>query len=181
MRSYSTDAIILSRKNLGEADKILTIFSKNYGKYNVIAKGIRRPASRKRGSLEIFNYVKVWLARGKNLDIVTDVEVKDDFSAWRNNLEKIASVYHLAEIIIRIVPEGQENKQVFEIFYKFLKVLENTEQKDLQFVVQKFKKDILAALGFVRKDQTVARLDRIIESLVESRLKTKKFLKLLGR
>jgi len=64
-KTYSSEGIILSRKNYGEADRILTVFSKNYGKVTLLAKGIRKLISKKRGHLEIFSEVKFSAVSGK--------------------------------------------------------------------------------------------------------------------
>src|SRR5215467_16323014 len=68
-RRYVTDAIVLSRFDLGEADRVLTLITPHDGKLKAIAKGIRRPASRLGGSLEPFAELRVALARGRTFDV----------------------------------------------------------------------------------------------------------------
>lgn len=87
-RTYKTEGIILKRINLGEADKIITLYSRHYGKIRCIAKGIRNITSRKGGNLELFNRVAIFLAKGKNLDIITEVQLLDSFSGFRQDLKK---------------------------------------------------------------------------------------------
>ena len=70
-RRYTTDAIVLSRFDLGEADRVLTLITPAGGKLKAIAKGIRRPTSRLGGSLEPFAELTVALARGRTFDVVT--------------------------------------------------------------------------------------------------------------
>ena len=98
-RNYKTEAIILSRKNYSEADRILTLYSKNFGKIYTIAKGIRRPSSRKRGSLEIFSHITFSASRGKSLDIMTEVETVDNFDEVRSDLKKVSVAYFFVETI----------------------------------------------------------------------------------
>ncbi|MFH1792345.1 MAG: DNA repair protein RecO, partial [Patescibacteria group bacterium] len=57
-RNYSTEAIILATKDYSEADRILVVYTKDFGKLSLIAKGVRKTTSKKRGHLEIFNYLK---------------------------------------------------------------------------------------------------------------------------
>jgi DNA repair protein RecO (recombination protein O) len=78
-RSYTSEGIVLARKNYGEADRIISVFSKDKGRIAFIAKGTRRPKSRKRGHIEIFNRVKFQAVTGRGLDIITEAEVIDDF------------------------------------------------------------------------------------------------------
>ena len=74
-RRYTTDAIVLSRFDLGEADRVLTLITPTGGKLKAIAKGVRRPTSRLGGSLEPFAELTVALARGRTFDVVTQVSV----------------------------------------------------------------------------------------------------------
>ena len=74
-RRYTTDAIVLSRFDLGEADRVLTLITPTGGKLKAIAKGVRKPTSRLGGSLEPFAELTVGLARGRTFDVVTEVRV----------------------------------------------------------------------------------------------------------
>lgn len=179
-RTYSTEGIILARRNYGEADRFLTIFTKHYGKIRVIAKGVRRPSSRKRGSLELFNYVKLFLAKGHNLDIITEVESKDTFSLWRKDLTKVAVAYHLCEVIARLTAEHQENKEIFELLVHALEKLHTINYWDIYPFIQNFKVRTLEELGFLERDKGVPKdLDNYIEDLINGSLRTRNFLKRL--
>ncbi|MDP2948050.1 MAG: DNA repair protein RecO, partial [Chloroflexota bacterium] len=71
---YKTEAIVLRQRKLGEADKIVTLYTPNYGKLDAVAKGVRRPKSRLGGHLEVLTHVMVMLAQGRNLDVVTQAQ-----------------------------------------------------------------------------------------------------------
>jgi DNA repair protein RecO (recombination protein O) len=74
-RVYRTEAIVLHHREIGEADKVLTIYSADQGKFDAIAKGVRRPTSRKSGHLEELSHSSLLLAHGRTLDVVTQCEV----------------------------------------------------------------------------------------------------------
>ena len=76
-----TDAIVLSRFDYGEADRIMTLFTPELGKFKAIAKGVRRPTSRLGGALEPLAELRVALARGRTFDVVTQVEVSAGVAA----------------------------------------------------------------------------------------------------
>lgn len=176
-RTFSTEAVILSRKNLGEADRILTVFSKHYGRMRLVAKGIRRTTSRKRGSLELFNYTRFLVASGKSLDIVADSEVKDTFSLWRKDLTKIAIAYHLVELVQRLTPEREEHREVFDLLVNAFSKLSNLNYWELYPFIQSFKVSLLEELGYLERDKTTPKnLDIYIEDLINGRLYTTKFL-----
>ncbi len=64
---FKTEGVIIAKKNFGEADRILTIFTRDHGKIGCIAKGVRRPRSKKAGHVELGNWCKFFIARGKIL------------------------------------------------------------------------------------------------------------------
>lgn len=168
--SYSTQGIVLKQINLGEADKILTIYSKHYGKVRLLAKGIRKLTSRKRGNLELFNWVKIFVAKGKNLDIITEAEVIKSFRSWRKDLPKVALAFHFCELVERLTAEGVANKEVFEILTEAL--TDPSQAKD-------FELNLLIYLGFWPKGKfaTVTDLEAYIEQIIEKRLKSKDIFK----
>ena len=79
MRSFGSNAVVLSAKSYSEADKIITVFSKDFGKLTLMAKGVKRLKSRKRGSLEVFSNIKFFAHKGRGMPVVTEVEIIDNF------------------------------------------------------------------------------------------------------
>src|SRR5437870_10329790 len=95
-RVYRVDAVILKRSDMGEADRLLTIFTPSLGKVRVIAKGVRKIQSRKSGHVELFTHVNLLIARGRNLDIVTQAETIEPYLALRGDLERTAYAFYFA-------------------------------------------------------------------------------------
>ena len=85
-RSFRMQAIVLRHQNFGEADRLLVIFSQEKGKLRAIAKGVRKPRSRKAGHLEPFTRVSLQLARGRDLMIVTQAETLEAYLPIREDL-----------------------------------------------------------------------------------------------
>ena len=104
-RRYTTDAIVLSRFDFGEADRILTLITPGSGKLKAIAKGIRRPTSRLGGSLEPFAELQVALARGRTFEVATQVSVGHAWLNLRDSLESAATAWYLAELADRSLEE----------------------------------------------------------------------------
>jgi len=173
---YKTEGIILKRKNFGEADKILTIFSKHYGKIKVIAKGIRKITSKKAGILELFNHCKLVLAKGKDLDIITEAQVINSFSSWRKNLNKVGTAWYFCELVDKLIAEGQANKDLFELLKNYL---ENLSQKDNPQFIRSFEEHLLNQLGFgipLSWRRWQGSLKPYIESIAEKEIQTPKML-----
>ncbi|MDO8487574.1 MAG: DNA repair protein RecO [Candidatus Curtissbacteria bacterium] len=143
---FATEGVILARKNFGEADRLLTIYTKDHGKISAIAKGVRRPRSKKAGHLELGNWCKVFVAKGKNIDLLTEVEVKRAFGIAEFGEKKANKIYHLLEIVDILTPHNQKNLRVFSLLVSFLKKTSNGE--DFNLVSSAFKTKLLSALGF---------------------------------
>src|SRR4030042_4526114 len=104
-RTYQTDAVILRRRNWGEADRILTLFTPLRGKIRVRAVGVRKPASRKAGHLELFHRATLFLAKGRDFDIVTQAETLEAYPRLREDLARSEAASHAAQILDRLSPE----------------------------------------------------------------------------
>ena len=87
-RNYSTEAIVLRTRDNKDADKIITLFTRDFGKQTVIAKGIKKLSSRKRGNLEVFNEVKTSVVNTKGMGIITEVQLLNSFENVRSSLQK---------------------------------------------------------------------------------------------
>jgi DNA repair protein RecO (recombination protein O) len=123
-RRYTTDAIVLSRFDFGEADRILTLITPGGGKLKAIAKGIRRPTSRLGGSLEPFAELRVALARGRTFDIVTEVHVGHAWLHLRDALEPTATAWYLAELADRSLEERHTAEPLYALLRRAYELLD---------------------------------------------------------
>lgn len=176
MKTYKVEGIILKRTNLGEADKIITVFTKEEGKLKILAKSIRKITSRKAGSLELFNHVKLLLVKGKNLDIITEVVVVSDFSIWRTNLKKVGVAFYIAELVDKLTPEKQEQIRVFNLLHQCFSSL-NTE--NIVNLILNFEKELLNELGFglPQNFDCQKSLKTYIEEITEKRINSPKIIR----
>lgn len=177
MRIYRTEGIIIRRTNFGEADRLLTIFTKDYGKIKVLAKGIRRITSRRGGNVELLNSTILVLREGRNLDTLEEATVKKSFSLIRKNLKKIAWAYHVCEIVDGLCPERQENREVFDLMTKTLSSL-NEEETGLEEVIISFERSVLKDLGFWPRNKDIRKeeVESLLEQILEKKLRSKSFL-----
>ncbi|KKU02477.1 MAG: repair protein RecO protein, partial [Candidatus Woesebacteria bacterium GW2011_GWE1_45_18] len=108
-RTYSDEGIVLTRRHYAEADRILSVYSKNHGRLSLIAKGVRRPTSKKRGHIEVFNQIKFQAVRGRGLDLMTEAEIIENFAEIRKSLKKVALAYYFMEVVGRTTHEGEKH------------------------------------------------------------------------
>ena len=97
-RLYRVSAIVLKRRDQGEADRLLTVFTRDRGKLTLLAKGVRRQASRKAGHIEPFTHVDLLVAKGKSLDLVTQAETVAAHRALREDLWRSTWASYVAEL-----------------------------------------------------------------------------------
>ena len=119
-RLYRAEAIVLRRMNLGEADRLLTLYTPEWGKIRVLAKGVRKPTSRKAGHLELFTHSRLLIAKGRSLDIVTQAETITPFLLLRKDLIRTSYAYYVAELVDRFLEEGEESPALFRLLLESL-------------------------------------------------------------
>ncbi len=123
-RLYVTDAIVLTRFDYGEADRIMTLFTPAHGKLKAIAKGVRRTKSRLGGSLEPLAELRVALARGRTFDVVTQVQVTHAWLRLRDSLESTATAWYLAELADRSLEERHEAEGLYALLRRAYELLD---------------------------------------------------------
>jgi DNA repair protein RecO (recombination protein O) len=114
-RVYRTEAIVLRRTDFGEADRLLTAFTPNRGKLRLVAKGARKPSSRKSGHVELFSHGQFMVAVGRDLDIVTQAETLEPFLPLREDLLRTTYAYYVAELADAFTAERDENRPLFDL------------------------------------------------------------------
>jgi DNA repair protein RecO (recombination protein O) len=127
MPLYPEQGIILRTMRLGEADRIVTIFSQGSGKIRAVAKGVRKTKSRFGGRLEPFSHVDVLLYRGRDLDIVTQCETITSFRAVREDYERFTAGEAILEATDRVAEERERNVRQFMLLLGALRALAGGE------------------------------------------------------
>ena len=145
-RLYKTEAIVLRRRGLGEADKVLVLYTPFLGKLSAVAKGVRRPTSKLGGHVELLTHSMMMLARGRNLDIVTQSQAIHSFPGLRSSLERATYGFCAAELVDRFTVDQIENQPVFRLLLKLLTHLEETDVPDQ--AMRHFEMHLLDLLGY---------------------------------
>lgn len=174
-KRYSSEGIVLARRNYSEADRILAVYCKKFGKLSLMAKGVRKPKSRKRGSLEVFSHIKFSASRGKNLDLITEVEIIDSFASMRRSLKKVAVAYYLMEVVGRVTREGEKNNEFYSHILATLRALQarglsasgGKKAEALKKLRKGFVYNTLVLLGFWPKGKPMDNPDKVLENVVE--------------
>jgi DNA repair protein RecO (recombination protein O) len=151
-RVYSTEGIVLRRTDFGEADRILTLFTPTHGKLHAIAKGIRRTTSRKAGHLEPFMRTQILLAAGRDLEIVTQAEARELFTALREDLWHSSGASYAGELVDRYLEDADPHPRVYALFVETLRRLDAGAQTGDQgrswLALRYFELSLLDELGY---------------------------------
>lgn len=166
--SYSGEGIVLGRRNFGEADRILSIYTHSFGRVALIAKGIRRPKSKKRGHLEIFSRVKFQAITGHGLDIMIEVEIVNDYKNIRLSLKRVSLAYYFMEVIGKITHEGEPNPELFNLLLHFLQNLNLTN--NLKKLRMDFILKLLTLMGYWPEGKEMNDADGALEEVIERQI-----------
>lgn len=145
MHGLKVEGIVLRRRNLGEADRILTVFSYQKGKISVLAKGVRRITSRRAGNVELLNRVIMYLHQAKTFLILTEATSLDTYQKLKEDLTLSTYAFHIIELVDKLTAENQENRVVYE---DLVNVLQRLSRNPRQILIRAFEVKILKYLGF---------------------------------
>ncbi len=145
-RLYKTEAIVLRQRKLGEADRILTLFTPAYGKLDAKAKGVRKTTSRMGGHLQPLNRCMVQLARGRTMEVVAGCETLESFQPLRDDLGRLSRALYAAELADRFLPERVENIPTYRLLLDTLRRLQGTA--DIDLALRHYEMKLLERSGF---------------------------------
>jgi DNA repair protein RecO (recombination protein O) len=145
-RVFATPAIVLRQRRLGDADKILTLYTARFGKVDAVAKGVRKAKSRLAGHVEPLTQATFQLAKGRNLDIVTQVETVESFQALRDDLDRLSRALYCAELLDKFTETHQENFELYRLLLDTLRRLATRD--DFDTPVRFYEMALLDALGY---------------------------------
>jgi DNA repair protein RecO (recombination protein O) len=146
-RSYRTPAIILKRRDMGEADRLVTMFTPFHGKIEAIARGARKPASTKTGHVELYTRADVLIAKGRDIDMLSQVEMTEPYLPLREDLMKSACASYVVELLDRFTFSDDIDVQgLFRLLDETLVRL--CSDDDLRLVVRYYELNLLDEAGF---------------------------------
>ena len=139
MPSFKAKAVVLKTHNLGEADKILRLYSQEKGLIDAVAKGARKLKSKFGGRLELFNFIDCELSKGKSLDILTQAELVRNFKNISSDFNKFLFCQLISEIILKTHPSESESSQktaslLFKLIYVSFSEMNSAPSGDLSLL-----------------------------------------------
>jgi DNA repair protein RecO (recombination protein O) len=130
-RSLRVEGIVLQHTDFGEADRLLTIYTRELGKIRAIVKGVRKPRSRKAGHIEPFTRTALLLARGRNLFILTQAEAIDLYSHIKEDLVLLGYGSYIIELLSSFTFDGEENQSLYRLVKNALHRIDRGDDPNL--------------------------------------------------
>jgi DNA repair protein RecO (recombination protein O) len=125
-RVRSTHALVLRRRDVNDADRVLTVFTPREGKIELLAKGVRKTTSRKAGHVELFTHVTLVVAQARTWDIITEAATVESFRHLREDLDAIAAANYVAELVDNFTDANDDNQPVWDLALFALRALDET-------------------------------------------------------
>jgi DNA repair protein RecO (recombination protein O) len=179
MRTIQVEGIILKRRNFGEADRIITVFTREFGKMQIKAKGVRKIASKRSSHIEPLNRSSLSLYKGHMFPILTEATTIESYADIKEDLERIGFAYHLCELVDGLCPENQEMGEVFTLLQNVLVKLSSAT--DIPLIIHEFEVALLTVLGYWSHKQELQNnnINYLIEGILERKLKSRQILQKL--
>lgn len=162
---------VVKRINFGEADRFVTLFSRDNGKMEVVAKGVRKITSRRSSHIELLNLVRFHAVKSSKNFVLTEIELVNSFEKRKETLKQCEVGFLVCELIDNLCPIGQVNNELFNRINEFLKGNEFSDDALLEF-----ETEVLALLGYwdaKKKFKNEEESRTFIESLIERKIKSR--------
>jgi DNA repair protein RecO (recombination protein O) len=143
---YRVEAVVLRHRDLGEADRVLTLFSREHGKLRASAKGVRKLKSRLAGHVEPLTLASLLLVRGRSLDIVSQAQALETYARVRGDLLATLHGLHMAELTDLFSEDYEPQPALFALLVDALRRLERGEAQEP--LLRAFEMGVLEAAGY---------------------------------
>jgi DNA repair protein RecO (recombination protein O) len=148
MKTYTTESVVLKKTNYSDADHIYTLYSKEYGKFTAIAKGVRKITSRRAGSLDTLNHIQVSIREdGHGFKYITEVKVVNSYHKVKLELAESNKCFYIIEVIQRYMEDHHENPEIFELLTSTLNGL-NRKSIPSDLLISRFEIMFLKSNGY---------------------------------
>lgn len=146
-RTYRAEALALKNVPLGEADLLVTLFTRETGKVRAVAKGARRATAKLVGHLEPLTLTRLALSRGRTLDVVNQAETLENFTPLKTNLTAMTRGLQVAELVDGFGSEASPNEPLFNLALTTLAAIGQAPKDELPLL--HFQLHLLAVSGLM--------------------------------
>jgi len=147
---YRTQGFILKKTDRGEADRIFTIYTKDFGKLEILAKAERKIKSKLKGGLELFYLSEIEFIQGKTHKTLTDAILIENFPILRKNLERLPIAYRISEVLDNLIKGQEADEKTWNLLNETFQKLNNQQStsNNQQLLYYYFLWNLLSILGY---------------------------------
>lgn len=146
--TIKTEAVVIGEKELGEDDKLFSLYTKNFGKIDVLGKAIRKPKAKLRGGFQILNLVSVEFVRGKSFNIATDAIIKDEFLEIKKEPKKFRFALYLSDLLEKLINGEERDERIWKLLLETLENLKIFKNDNSWLSLRYFEWNLFSFLGF---------------------------------
>ena len=174
-----TQGIIIKKRDLTGADRLLTVYTKDFGKIILKARGVKKNQAKLKGHLELFVWANLLVAKSKNIDIITNAETLDNFSYLKKNISHLILAYYFSELIDKLIVAPEPDPNIWNLFLSsFCYLNKNKNSRETEKILSFFEVKFLEYLGYDLTSQKRKPIDFITYTLGE-KINSKKYLNVL--
>jgi DNA repair protein RecO (recombination protein O) len=122
---YRTFGFVFKKEDRGEADQIFKIFTKDFGKIEVLGKGIRKISSKLRSQIDIFYFSEIEFIQGKIHKRLTDALLIEKFKNLRKSFKRLSIAYKISEILDGLIKGEEKDERIWNLILETFKNLDN--------------------------------------------------------
>ncbi|MDI6883084.1 MAG: DNA repair protein RecO [Patescibacteria group bacterium] len=149
---YRTQGIFLKKEERGETDRLFTIFSKDYGKLEILGRAIRKITSKLRSGAELFYLSEIEFVQGKTYKVLTDAILIEKFKDLRENPEKLEIAYRITDTLDSLTGSEERDDKIWEILNESFQKIDNLKleikNSKLKIIYYYFLWNLFSLLGY---------------------------------
>lgn len=171
MSTYNCTGVVVKHIKLNDSDKIIRILTSQYGLLDVIVKGARKTTSKKGGGIDLLNQISAQVAKGKTIDILTEVEVINDYLSIKSDLFKVTLVYYLSELLLSAEYDELDCSRIYKNLLLTLDRLAKSKGKMIAVLVLKtFELQYLTLIGYKMQDNNLQDVQELFDVISSNNL-----------
>lgn len=147
---YRTQALVLKKKALGEADQLFTVFTKNFGKLKILGRAIRKIKSKLRGNFQLFSLLEIEFIQGKSYKTLTDTLLIKNFPQIKKDLRKLKIAYKITELSDNLIKGQEPDEKIWHLLNEVFQKLNTYNLTPIthNLIYYYFLWNLLAILGY---------------------------------
>lgn len=149
---YKLTGIILLKRDVGETDRIYTIYTKEKGKMRVLAKGVKKPQAKLAGFLENFTLAEIFIVRKQGLGKITGSIVEDGFCEIKKDPDTSLRVFKNIKMLDSLTENEEKDENIFQLLFDYLKTInilaKNGKDSSIELVHLGFIFKLFDILGY---------------------------------